>query len=80
MQRALGTDQNTAAESKFFCRAAFRLAHYADGLYRSIRQQLSSPDMATAKAVIDYKRQQACGARAYCLIASARAQKFVVCR
>lgn len=54
-----GSSEEVQARRKVSCRAAYRLAHYADGLYRSIREQLSSPEMATAMAVIDYKRQQA---------------------
>lgn len=50
---------DTGSSAKMACRAHFRLAHYADSLYRNIVEQKQSPEWHTAQAVIAYKRQQA---------------------
>ncbi len=40
------------------CRASYRLAHYADGLYRSALEHRQSPEWATAQAIIHHKRAE----------------------
>ena len=40
------------------CRVLYRLAHYADGLYRNIEAQKASPEYKTQQAVIGAKRRQ----------------------
>jgi hypothetical protein len=40
------------------CRALFRLARYADTLYRGVQQQKQSADYTTAQAVVNHKSQQ----------------------
>ena len=48
------------------CRAQFRLAHYADQLYRAADSHLQSPEWATRLAVVEHKREQVWqGFRAY---------------
>lgn len=43
------------------CRVLYRLAHYADGLYRNIEAQKASPEYKTGVAVIQAKRRQVTG-------------------
>lgn len=40
------------------CRAAYRLAHYADGLYRRVVATRQSPEWATTQAIIRHKRHE----------------------
>lgn len=40
------------------CRAFFRLAHFADQLYRHADAQMRSPEWATRMNVIEHKREQ----------------------
>ena len=47
------------------CRVQFRLAHYADQLYRAADAHLQSPEWATRLAVVAHKREQVPG-RLYC--------------
>ncbi|KAL4452130.1 hypothetical protein ABPG75_007792 [Micractinium tetrahymenae] len=57
--QTLTAGQSTAAEQRATsCRVLYRLAHYADGLYRNIEAQKASPEYKTAKAVIEAKRRQ----------------------
>lgn len=59
--RTLGTGQDgsaTAEQRGTACRVLYRLAHYADVLYRNIEAQKASPEYQTAKAVIEAKRRQ----------------------
>ena len=62
MQQALQRVSTSQAvlEGKVACRAAYRLAHYADSMYCQVQQQRSSPEWATAQAVIQQKMQQVC--------------------
>ncbi|BDA48015.1 Serine-protein kinase ATM [Coccomyxa sp. Obi] len=60
MQQALQrvSTSQTPLQGKVACRAAYRLAHYADSMYCQVQQQRSSPEWATAQAVIQQKMQQ----------------------
>ena len=44
--------------SKVACHTSYRLAQYADSLYRSTLAQKHSPEWATSQRVIRHKRQQ----------------------
>ncbi|KAK9825683.1 hypothetical protein WJX81_003257 [Elliptochloris bilobata] len=46
------------AHGRLACRAAYRLAHYADGLYRSAVAHRQSPEWATTQAIIRHKRNE----------------------
>ena len=50
--------QGRSASNEVACRAAFRLATYADSLYRAVQEQISSPKWATAVAIIQDKKRQ----------------------
>ena len=50
--------QSSASSNEGACQAAFRLASYADSLYRSVQDQISSPKWATAVAIIQDKKRQ----------------------
>ncbi|PSC71129.1 serine threonine-kinase ATM isoform X1 [Micractinium conductrix] len=56
--QAQGSGQGGSEAARTACRVLYRLAHYADGLYRGIEAQKASAEYKTAKAVIDAKRQQ----------------------
>ena len=61
MQQALdrvSSSDAAAQESRIACRAAYRLAHFADSMYRSVQEQRRSPEFAAAQAVIRSKRSQ----------------------
>ena len=58
LDNAEGTSQSSASSSEVACQAAFRLASYADSLYRSVQDQISSPKWATAVAIIQDKKRQ----------------------
>lgn len=66
--QAVGADQASSAAGQrgVACRVLYRLAHYADGLYRNIEAQKASPEYKTAKAVIEAKRQQVRGRAGCC--------------
>ena len=49
---------DSGASAKMASRAHFRLAHYADSLYRNIEEQKQSPEWHTAQAVIAHKREE----------------------
>ena len=52
------SSQSHCAGNEVACRAAFRLATYADSLYRAVQEQISSPKWATAVAIIQDKKRQ----------------------
>lgn len=62
MTEALGNAedsiQSRSAGNEVACRAAFRLATYAESLYRAVQEQISSPKWATAVAIIQDKKCQ----------------------
>ena len=62
MSEALANAEDSAkghsAGNEVSCRAAFRLATYADSLYRAVQEQISSPKWATAVAIIQDKKRQ----------------------
>ena len=58
LDNAAGASQSSADSSEVACQAAFRLASYADGLYQSVQDQISSPKWATAVAIIQDKKRQ----------------------
>ena len=51
-------DWGHSTGSALACRVMYRLAHYADGLYRNIEAQRSSPEGATTQALIASRRAQ----------------------
>jgi hypothetical protein len=53
------------ASNEVACEAAFRLASYAESLYRAVQEQISSPKWATAVAIIQDKKRQARGSTAF---------------
>lgn len=59
LQSAVSASDATTSDAKMAGRAHFRLAHYADALYRNLQNQKQSPEWHTAQAVISAKRQQA---------------------
>jgi hypothetical protein len=52
---------SSSTGSEVACEAAFRLASYAESLYRAVQEQISSPKWATALAIIQDKKRQARG-------------------
>lgn len=58
LQAAVSAADSTAADAKLAGRAHFRLAHYADALYRNVQDQKQTPEWHTAQAFIGTKRQQ----------------------
>lgn len=58
LQRVSQSSSQPLPEGKVACRAAYRLAHYADTMYCSVQKQRNSPEWATAQAVIQQKMQQ----------------------
>ena len=60
LQRVSQSSSQPLPEGKVACRAAYRLAHYADSMYCSVQKQRNSPEWATAQAVIQQKMQQVC--------------------
>lgn len=55
---ALGPDGSSPEWRTAACRAAFRLAQYADGLQNGVQVQLQSPEWEAARAVTAHKRSQ----------------------
>ena len=60
VRRAQSGSRGADAEGSLACRAFFRLAHFADQLYRHADAQMRSPEWATRKSVIQHKGEQAC--------------------
>ncbi|KAK9806879.1 hypothetical protein WJX72_005975 [[Myrmecia] bisecta] len=58
MMRAAGAGPGGAGAPGLACRTSFRLAHYADTLYRGIQDHKRSPEWNTSQAVIRHKKQQ----------------------
>ncbi len=58
LANAEDSTKGRSASSEVACRAAFRLATYADSLYRAVQEQISSPKWATAVAIIQDKKRQ----------------------
>lgn len=58
LERVACSGSQALPEGKVACRAAYRLAHYADSMYCSLQEQRNSPEWATAQAVIQQKMQQ----------------------
>ena len=48
-----------AGEGALACRAYFRLAHFADQMYRHADAQMRSPEWAMRRSVIKHKQEQA---------------------
>lgn len=46
------------ADYAFCCRAAYRLAEYAESLYEAIESKMKSPEHETAKAIVRHKQHQ----------------------
>ena len=58
LDNAGAASQSSPNSSEVACQAAFHLASYADSLYRSVQDQISSPKWATAVAIIQDKKRQ----------------------
>ena len=58
LKNAEDSTQGGSASNEVACRAAFRLATYADSLYRAVQEQIGSPKWATAVAIIQDKKRQ----------------------
>ena len=58
LQSAVSAADSTTTDAKMAGRAHFRLAHYADALYRNLQDQKQTPEWHTAQAFIGTKRQQ----------------------
>ena len=58
MQTAVAEAQSGAGRGDLPCKVPYRLARYADKLYRGTIAHKRSPDYVTAQAVIRHKRQQ----------------------
>ena len=58
LETALNALHEDRAAGPVACRAAYRLAHYADAQYRAVQAQRDSPEHATTQAIIKLKRQQ----------------------
>lgn len=59
------SQDSSSASNEVACEAAFRLASYAESLYRAVQEQISSPKWATAVAIIQDKKRQARGSTAF---------------
>ena len=58
LENAEDSTKGRSTSNEVTCRAAFRLATYADSLYRAVQEQISSPKWATAVAIIQDKKRQ----------------------